>query len=48
MRGSVSETEAILVTCNQTLCHLLVAVDTHSLSDTERGQFFGKLLGTVS
>ena len=48
VRGSVSESEAVLQTCGQCLCHLLVAVDTCSLSDAERQQFHERLLGTVS
>ena len=48
MRGSVSESEAVLQTFGQSLCHLLLTVDTHSLSDTERGEFYRRLLAMVS
>ena len=48
VRGSVSESEAVLQTCSQCLCHLVVAVETHSLPHDEIQQFYEKLLGTVS
>ena len=48
VRGSVSESEVVLQTCSQCLCHLVVAVETHSLPHDEIQQFYEKLLGTVS
>ncbi|CAI8053590.1 E3 ubiquitin-protein ligase listerin [Geodia barretti] len=47
VRGSVSESEAVLQTCSQCLCHLVVAVETHSLPHDEIQQFYEKLLGTA-
>ena len=48
VRGSVSESEAVLQTYSHCLCHLLVTVDTQSLSHLDTQLFFEKLLGTVS
>ena len=48
LRGSVSECEILLQTFNESLSFLLLSIDTHSLSDTEKQKFYKKMLTMVS
>ena len=48
MRGSVSECEVVLQTFGQAFLYLLLHVDTLTLDDDDREQFYRKLMSMVS
>ena len=48
VRGSVTESEAVMETFGQALLYLFLTVDTQSLGETERQQFYQSLLNMVS